>query len=86
MLVFSPHSKKIVVDGTTTCLKTVVGVRKGMIPVRYLCSMKPLFVSVEFTGDHKTVCIDDVKYGHPQFFYITGLKIVASVCMFIFLA
>ena len=48
--------------------------------------MKPLFVLVEFTGDHKTVCIDDVKYGQPQFFYITGLKIVASVCMFIFFA
>ena len=26
--------------GTTTCLKTVVGVRKVLLPVKYLCSNK----------------------------------------------
>ena len=38
-----------------TCLKTVVGASKGMLPVKYFCSTKPLFVSVEFHGDNKTV-------------------------------
>ena len=39
---------------TTTCLKAVVGVSKGMLPVKYV-PIKPLFVSVEFHRDHKTV-------------------------------
>ena len=37
-----------------TCLRTVVGVSRGMIPVKY-APAKPLFVSVEFHVDHKTV-------------------------------
>ena len=41
--------------GTITCLITVVGVSKGMLPVRYFCSNKAPFVSVECHGDHKTV-------------------------------
>ena len=39
----------------TTCLKTVVGVNKGMLPVIHFCSNKASFVSVEFHGDHKNV-------------------------------
>ena len=39
---------------TTTCHKTVVGVSKAMLPEKYFCSIKPLFVSVKFNGDHKT--------------------------------
>ena len=39
---------------TTTCLKTVVGISNGMFPVKYFCSTKPLFESVEFDVDHKT--------------------------------
>ena len=30
--------------GTTTCLKTVVGVSKGMLLVRYICSNKISFL------------------------------------------
>ena len=37
--------------GTTTCPKTVVGVSKGMLPVKYFCSNKAFFVSVIFHGD-----------------------------------
>ena len=37
---------------TTTCPKTVVGGKPGH--VKYLCSTKPLSISVEFSGDHKT--------------------------------
>ena len=41
--------------GTTTYVKTVVGVRKGMLPVKHLRSNKSSFVSVEFHGDHIAV-------------------------------
>ena len=34
--------------------KTVLGVSKVMLPAEYFCSTKPLFVSVECNGDHKT--------------------------------
>ena len=41
---------------TTICLKTVVGVNKGMLPVRYFYSIQAsFFVSVECHGDCKTV-------------------------------
>ena len=40
---------------TNTCPKAVVGVSKGMLPVKYLRSNQPLFMSVEILGDHKTV-------------------------------
>ena len=36
----------------TTCLKTVVGVSKGMLPVEYFYSNKASFVSFEFHGDY----------------------------------
>ena len=35
-------------------LKLLLGVRKGMFPVKYFAPTKPLFVSFEFHGDHKT--------------------------------
>ena len=41
--------------GTATCLKTVVGVGNGMLPVKYFLSTKLLFVSVDFHGGHKAV-------------------------------
>ena len=40
---------------TTTCLKTVVGVSKGMHPAKHFTPTRLLFVSVEFHGDRKTV-------------------------------
>ena len=42
---FLPSLKTVVEVslGTTTCLKTVVGVSKGMLPVEYYRSTKPLF-------------------------------------------
>ena len=59
---------------TSTCLITVFGVNKGMLPVKYFYSNKasvavskglllsntftptrPLFISIEYHGDHKTV-------------------------------
>ena len=41
---------------TTTCLKTVVRVSKGMLPVKYFLLQQGLFlVSVKFHDDHKTV-------------------------------
>ena len=42
-------------------------VSKGMLPVKYFCSLMPLFVSVEFIGGHKTAYKDDVKSDHPHF-------------------
>ena len=40
----------------TTCPKTVVGGKQGTCSLRNtLTPTKPLFVSVEFHGDHKTV-------------------------------
>ena len=41
--------------GTTTCIKTVVGVSKGMLPVKYFHLQQPLFVSMECHADHETV-------------------------------
>ena len=40
---------------TTTCPKTMIGASKGMLPVKYVTPTKPIFVSVEFHGYHKTV-------------------------------
>ena len=37
---------------TTTCRKTVVGVIKGMLPVKYIHSNKAIFVSVQSHRDH----------------------------------
>ena len=36
-------------------LTTVVGVNKGMLPVKYFHSNKASFLSVKFHGDDKTV-------------------------------
>ena len=38
---------------TTTCLESVFGVIKGMLPVKHFCTAKPLFVSVKFDRDRK---------------------------------
>ena len=35
--------------------KTVVGVDKGKLPVKYFTATNPLFVSVKFFCDHKSV-------------------------------
>ena len=40
---------------TTTCLKVVVGLSKGMLPVKYFCFNKAIFVLMEFHVDHNTV-------------------------------
>ena len=40
---------------TTTCLITVVGVSKGMLLLNASASTRPVFVSVEIDGNHKTV-------------------------------
>ena len=50
---------------TTTCLKTVVGVNKGMLPVKYFCYDKVSFLCL---SNFFEICyIDGVKSGHPQF-------------------
>ena len=57
-LVFPPHFIKIVVEvkasGPRHILKLWLGASKGMLHVKYFCSMKPFFASVEFNRDHKT--------------------------------
>ena len=40
--------------GTTTCHKTMVGVGKDMLPVKYFCSNKASYC-VKLHGDHMTV-------------------------------
>ena len=40
--------------GTTTCLRTVAGVDKGMLPVKYVCSTKASLLSVNFQRDYNT--------------------------------
>ena len=43
---------------STTCVRTVVGVSKGMLPVRHLHSnIASCCVSCQFLGDHKTVTL-----------------------------
>ena len=64
----------------TTCLKTVVGVSKGMLPVKYLRSNKASFVSVEFHGDHKTHIVV-VNQATLSFWDITRCKTVVSTCL-----
>ena len=58
-VVFQPHFLQICDKGgslkNTTCLKTVVGVSKGMLPVKYFRSNKASFVSVNLYGDRNTV-------------------------------
>ena len=56
---FPPHFIKIVVElntlGLPHVLKQLLGESKGILPVKYFCSNKAFFVSVEFHGDHMTV-------------------------------
>ena len=55
---FPPHFLEIVVDVKALGPPHVVItwlVSKGMLTVKYLSHAKPLFVSVEFHGDHKAV-------------------------------
>ena len=40
---------------TATYIKLWLGAYKGILPVKYFCPTKPLFVSVKFHGDHMTV-------------------------------
>ena len=56
---FPPLFLIIVVDvealGPPQVIKLWLGVRKGMLPVKYFRSNKASFVSVELHGDHNTV-------------------------------
>ena len=67
---FPPHFLKTVVDvkasGQPHIIKLWLGISKVILPVKYFCSTKPLFVTIEFNGDHKTAYNDEVKSGHPQ--------------------
>ena len=58
-LVFPPHFLIIVIEvnasGPPHVLELWLWVGKGMLPVKYLCSNKASFMSVEFHGDHRTV-------------------------------
>ena len=53
------HVLTIVIDvkgsGLPHVLELWLGVSKGMLPVKYFCSNKASFLSVEFFQDHKTV-------------------------------
>ena len=52
---FTPHFIKIMVEVIVSGqahLKSVVGVNKGMLPVKYVAPKNPLFVSVKFHCDH----------------------------------
>ena len=52
---FPPHFLALVVEvkasGAPHVLKLLLGVSKGMLPVRYFCSNNIFFVSVEFHGN-----------------------------------
>ena len=54
-LVPTPHFLNIVVEvkasGPPHVLELSLGVSKGMLPVKYFCSISPLFVSFRFNGD-----------------------------------
>ena len=47
----------VIGSGPPHVLELWLWVSKGMLPVRYFRSTMPLFVSLEFHGDHKTVTI-----------------------------
>ena len=68
---------------TTTCLRCVAGVSKGMLPVKFFCSTKPPCV-IEFNGDHKTVLKDEVKSGHHQFWGYYRIS-NSGVCLYRFI-
>ena len=54
---------------TTTYPKTVVASKQGHAACKIrACSTKPLFISVQFNGDHETAYKDEVKSDHPQFY------------------
>ena len=52
--------------GTTLCLKTVVGVSKGMLHVKYYRSTKPVLCQLNFM-DITTLSQSSRDSGHPQF-------------------
>ena len=51
---------------TTTCTKTVVGVSKGILPVKRFCFNKAFFVSVQFHGDHRKFMWDREIHGESN--------------------
>ena len=74
--VFTPHFLEIVVEVKALCHKTVVRVRKDILPVKYFCSYKSFFLSGEFPGNHETVT--KLTWTRPPsvFWHATGLKTV----------
>ena len=50
------------VSGPPHVLRLLLGVDKGILPVKYFCSTMPLFVLVEFNGEHMTAYEDEVKW------------------------
>ena len=69
---------------TTTCLNTLVGISNGMLPVKYCCSTKPLFVFITFNGDHMTACKDEVKSGHPQWCLFDCVYIHTYIYLYVY--
>ena len=52
---------------TTTCIKAVVGVSKGLLPVKYICSDKASFCVSQISWRSYDRFKDEVKSGHPHF-------------------
>ena len=64
------------------CHKTVDGLHNGMLPVKYFCSMKPLFMLVQFNDDNQTAYNDNVKWmSSLSFWDVTGFEIVVPGSM-----
>ena len=61
--------------GTSTCLMTVVGVSKAMLPVKYFCN--PFLFQSRSYDCYK----DEAKSGHSHFGDNTGFKTVVSACL-----
>ena len=64
---------------TATVLKLWLRVSKGMLPVKCCCYDKPLFVSVEFHGDHNTVTKLMCIWPPSLFEEIIQFRTIASV-------
>ena len=51
----TPHFLNISSEVKTICLRNVVGVSKGMLPVKYYCSKTSCLMSLKFHVVHRTL-------------------------------
>ena len=84
-MVLPPHFLRIDVEvkasGPPHVLRLQLWVCKGMLPVEYFRSTKPLFVPVDCNGDHNTATKMRQNLANISVGDITGFNTVASVCL-----